>query len=211
MKFALSTALKNIRRKPFRSAVTAVLVVFLSVTVCTGAYVILSLRRGLQGYRDRLGADIVVVPSSAKGHGSVDDILLQGITGNYYIAEKDVEKVLSTEGIGEVSAQFFLTSAKASCCSTRVQIIGFDPESDFVVQPWIRDSFSGDILDGEVIAGSSINVPSDKTVTFYGTDYKVAAQLAPTGTGLDSAVYANMKTIRNTARALSARRRSAGS
>ena len=50
-----------------------------------------------------------------------------------------------------------------------------------------------------MIAGSNINVPSDRTIVFYGRSYRVAAQLAETGTGLDSAVYTNMNTIRQMA------------
>ena len=36
-------------------------------------------------------------------------------------------------------------------------------------------------------------------LTFYGEDYRIAARLAATGTGLDSAVYANMNTVRQMA------------
>lgn len=199
MKFAFQTALKNIKRKPFRAAAMALLVVFLSFTVFAGALSVISLQRGLESYQNRLGADIIVIPNSAKGHGSVDDILLQGITGNYYMRGQEVEKIKNIEGIAQVTTQFFLTSAKASCCSTRVQIIGFDPETDFSVLPWIEQSYSSAISDGDIIAGANINVPADKTVTFYGQDYHVAAQLAETGTGLDSAVYVNMNTMKQMA------------
>ncbi len=203
MKFAFDTALKNVKRKPFRSCIMAVLTLLLSLAVFAGAFTVMSLRRGLSDYRARLGADIIVVPSSAKGHGTVNDILLQGITGNYYMSGKEIEKIRSVEGIGEITTQFFLTSAKASCCSTRVQIIGFDPETDFSILPWIGESYQATISDGDIIAGSSINVPSDRTITFYGQNYRVAAQLAETGTGLDSAVYTNMNTIRQMAESAS--------
>lgn len=178
----------------------ALLVMCLSFTIFAGAFVIISLQNGLSSYQDRLGADIVVVPKSATGHGTVDDILLQGITGNYYISSKDLEKVEDVQGISAVTRQFFLTSAKASCCSTRVQIIGFDPETDFAIQPWIKDSYSGTVSDGDVVVGSNINVPNDRKVTFYGQEYNVVAQLDVTGTGLDSAVYTNMNTMKQMAK-----------
>ncbi len=195
MKFAFDISLKNIRRKPFRAAATAVLVMLLSFTLFAGGFTVISLQNGLSSYQARLGADIVVIPSSAKGHGTVDDILLQGITGNYYISEKDLEKLSNIEGIEISAKQFFLTSAKASCCSSRVQIIGFDPDTDFSVMPWIKESYSGTVSDGDIVVGADINIPSDKTVKFYGQDYHVAAQLGKTGTGLDNAVYTNMNTI----------------
>ena len=199
MKFELSAAKKNIARKPFRSAAMAFIVMLLSLTLFAGAYTVMSLQNGLKSYQSRLGADIVVIPNSAKGHGSVDDILLQGITGNYYMAKKEIDKIKATEGIGEITAQFFLTSAKSSCCSVRVQIIGFDPETDFSIRPWIGENFSKQIEDGDVIVGALLNIPDNRTITFYGQEYHVAAQLAETGTGLDSAVYVNMNTMKQMA------------
>ena len=80
-----------------------------------------------------------------------------------------------------------------------VQIIGIDPETDFLIRPWIEQSYSKTITDGDVIAGANINVPSDHYITFYGKNYKVVAQLAKTGTGLDSAVFTNRSTIKQMA------------
>lgn len=195
MKFAFDLAVKTALRKPFRSLVTALLAALLAFSVFAGGFTVISLRNGLDSYQKRLGADIVVTPNAAKGHGTVDDILLQGMTGNYYMSQKEIDKIASTEGVAAVSQQFFLTSAKASCCSTRVQIIGFDPETDFTVLPWIVESRSGGCQPGEVVVGANINVPADRTVTFYGQDYPVAAQLETTGTGLDAAVYADRETV----------------
>lgn len=199
MKFAFYHSVKNMKRKPLRSTLLSVLVLLIAFTVFSGAFVIISLQRGLAVYRARLGADIVVVPSSATGHGSVDDILLQGITGNYYMSGDICEKVAATEGIEAVTKQFFLTSAKASCCSSRVQIIGFEPDTDFSIMPWITESYSGTVQDGDVVVGAKIGVPESGRITFYGQEYTIAARLKETGTGLDSAVFANMNTVRKMA------------
>ena len=199
MKFAFYHSVKNMKRKPLRSALLSALVLLIAFTVFSGAFVIISLQRGLEVYRARLGADIVVVPASATGHGSVDDILLQGITGNYYMSGDICEKVAATEGVEAVTKQFFLTSAKASCCSSRVQIIGFDPDTDFSIMPWIAESYSGTVQDGDVVVGAKIGVPESGRITFYGQEYTIAARLKETGTGLDSAVFANMNTVRKMA------------
>ncbi len=199
MKFAFYHSVKNMKRKPLRSALLSALVLLIAFTVFSGAFVIISLQRGLEVYRARLGADIVVVPASATGHGSVDDILLQGITGNYYMSGDICEKVAATEGVEAVTKQFFLTSAKASCCSSRVQIIGFDPDTDFSIMPWIAESYSGTVQDGDVVVGAKIGVPESGRITFYGQEYAIAARLKETGTGLDSAVFANMNTVRKMA------------
>ena len=84
MKFSFSIACRNIRRRPVRAVLMCIIILLLSFTAFIGGYLIISLQNGLDGYRARLGADIVVIPSSAQGHGTVDNVLLQGITGNYY-------------------------------------------------------------------------------------------------------------------------------
>ena len=199
MRIAWTLSINNIRRKLFRSFALILLVLCLSFAVFAGGMTIMSLQKGLNSYTARLGADVIVVPNNATSHGAVDDIFLQGITGNYYMSGRDIQKIYGIEGIEAISKQFYLTSAKASCCSSRVQIIGIDPETDFSIQPWIQDTYQGKMGMGDIIVGANINVPLSRTLRFYGNDYHVVAQLSRTGTGLDSAVYTNMATIKEMA------------
>ncbi len=203
MSFAWDISIKNIKRKPFRSVMMGLISMLLSITVFLGSFAVISLKRGLEGYKARLGSDIVVIPSSAKGHGSVDDIYLQGITGNYYMPQNIIDKVSAINGIETVSRQFFLTSAKASCCSQRVQITGFDPDTDISVLPWIKDEYNGSIGEDDIIIGSEVSMPDNGILKFYGRNYNVKAQLDRTGTGLDNGVYANMSTVRRMAESAS--------
>lgn len=173
-----------------------ILSAFLSFSIFGGSLVVLSLQNGLESYEARLGADIIVVPNQARSHGTVDSILLQGIPGYFYMDESYLEKIAAREGVEDASPQFFLASTSAGCCSAAVQIIGFDPDTDFSIQPWIHESYSGAVGDGDLIVGSSIEVPSNHKLVFYNNSYNVVAQLDKTGTGLDTAVYANMNTIR---------------
>ena len=179
-----------------------IIVFILSFSAFMGGYLIISLRNGLDGYRARLGADIVVVPSSAQGHGTLDNVLLQGITGNYYIPQSSLEKLEGIDGIEKKACQFYLTSAKASCCSSRVQIIGFDTETDFTVIPWLG-SLNTEMKDGDIIIGADIAYPADDSLRFYGESYHVAGQLDKTGTGLDHAVFTDRSTISKMARSAS--------
>lgn len=199
MRFSFGIALKNIKRRPVRSVFMCLIVFFLSFTAFSGGYLIISLQNGLEGYQARLGADIAVVPSAAQGHGTLDNVLLQGITGNYYIPGNSLKKLDNIEGIEKKTCQFYLTSAKASCCSSRVQIIGFDPETDFTVMPWISSSMKGNMSDGDILIGADIAYPADGSLRFYGESYHVAGQLEKTGTGLDNAVFTNRNTIKKMA------------
>lgn len=196
MRFERSLSISNLRRKPVRTAALVLLTAFLSFAVFGGSLLVCGLRNGLSSYRSRLGADIVVIPNSARSKGTLDSILLQGIPGYFYMDSSVLDKVREIEGVEAAAPQFYLASASAGCCSVAVQIIGFDPDSDFSIQPWIRENYSGDISDGDIIVGSNITVPANRILSFYNTDCHIAAQLASTGSGLDNAVYANMNTIR---------------
>lgn len=195
MKFERQLARRNLSRKPVRTAAMILLAAFLSFSVFAGSMIVLSLQNGLESYESRLGADIVVVPYEARSHGTLESILLQGIPGYFYMDETYLDKVRAISGVESASPQFYLASASAGCCSVAVQIIGFDPDTDFSIQPWIRENYSRDLGDGDVIVGSGITVPKNRTLRFYNQDCRVVASLDQTGTGLDTAVYANMNTI----------------
>ena len=196
MSFIGNISVKNLKRKPARTAALVMLAAFLSFTVFCGTFVVSSLKNGLASYKARLGADIVVVPDKARSKGTLDSILLQGIPGYFYMDGSVLDKIRNIEGVETATPQFYLATASAGCCSASVQVIGFDPETDFSVQPWIRESYSGTIGDGDIIVGCNINVPPNKKLVFYNTECNVAAQLSETGSGLDNAVYAGMGTIR---------------
>ncbi len=196
MKFIRELSLRNLKRKPARTVALILLTAFLSAAVFGGSMVILSLRKGLKSYEARLGADVVVVPYEASTKNRFESILLQGVPGYFYMDEAYYEKIKTVEGVGQTSPQFFLASTSSGCCSVAVQIIGFDPETDFTIQPWIRENYSDSVGDYELVVGNDISIPTDRKLTFYNTECTVVAQLEKTGTGLDTAVYTNMNTIK---------------
>ena len=200
MKFTTQLALKNIRRKPFRSVTLMLLAAFLAFSVFAGSLVVLSLQNGLKSYEARLGADVVVVPAEAGLKGGLESILLQGIPGYFYMNESVTEKIRAMDGVEALSPQFFLATAKASCCSYPVQLIGFDPETDFTIQPWIRQSYRGAIGHGDILIGHHVTMPPDAVLTFYSQEMHVVGQLDETGTALDNAIYGSMETMRDIAR-----------
>ncbi|MBQ9696507.1 MAG: FtsX-like permease family protein, partial [Oscillospiraceae bacterium] len=143
-----------------------------------------------------LGADIMVVPYEATTKTNLEAIVLQGATGYFYMDNARAEKVLAREGIGQASEQFFLASASTGCCSLSVQIIGFDPQTDFSITPWIRRSFGGELQKYDVVVGNDLNAFVGDTLQFYGTEVHVAAKLAKTGTAYDTAVFTGEDTIK---------------
>ena len=201
MKFEWPLALRNLCRRPVRTAALAAVSALLAFSVFGGSLAVSGLRRGLASYASRLGADVVVVPNQARSHGTLESILLQGIPGYFYTDAACLDKIRAMEGVQAAAPQFFLASASAGCCSVPVQIIGFDPEADFSIQPWIQTRYTGTIGPGDIVVGSGIAVPGSRELTFYNTPCRVAAQLDETGTGLDTAIYASMDTVKAMMRA----------
>lgn len=196
MKYEKTLATSNLRRKPARTAALILLAALLCLSVFGGSLIVSGLRGGLRSYEERLGADVVAVPYQARTRGTFDSILLQGIPGTFYMDEQYYEKIKAIEGVEAATPEFYLASTSSGCCSVAVQIIGFDPALDFTVQPWIRESYADALGDGDVIVGSELTVPKNGTLQFYNTPCRVVAKLGKTGTGLDTAVYCSMNTIR---------------
>lgn len=195
MHFERILSFKNLKRKPARTAGMILLSAMLAFSAFGGSLIVTGLQNGLASYKARLGADIVLIPQEAS-QKALDAILLQGVPGYFYMDASYLEQIRSMDGIDAATPQFFLASASAGCCSAAVQLIGFDPNTDFTIQPWIRESYEGEVGYCDIIVGSRISVPSNRSLKFYDTPCRVVAQLDETGTGLDTAVYASMGTIR---------------
>ena len=196
---------KNLIRKPGRTAALVVLTALLALSVFGGTLVVRSLRRGLGSLESRLGADIIVVPSSAQSKVSFQNMLLQGTTGAFYMDARNLERVREVEGVEVAAPQVFLASLKADCCSVKIQVIGFDPETDFFVQPWIEQSVSRELGELDVVVGCKVEAGIGEIIRIYDERCKVIGRLAPTGTGLDTAVYCNMSTMKTLLKAAEAK------
>ena len=191
-----SLAIKNLIRKPGRTAALAALTAFLALAVFGGSVVVLSLRSGLTSLEARLGADIIVVPSEAQSKVSFQNMFLQGTTGAFYMDASALDRALEVAGVEKAAPQTFLASLKADCCSIKIQVIGIDPAQDFTVQPWISRSLSRSLGDMDVAVGCKVEADVGEIIRVYDQRCKVVARLEPTGTGLDTAVYCSMDTMR---------------
>ena len=191
----LSISLKNLIRKPGRTAALALLTAFLALAVFGGSLVVMSLRSGLNGLEQRLGADIILVPSEAQSKVSFQNMFLQGTTGAFYMDASVLDKALEVEGVEKAAPQTFLASLKADCCSVKIQVIGIDPARDFTVQPWIARSLKRELGYMDVAVGCKVEADVGQTLRVYDQSCKVVARLEATGTGLDTAVYCDMDTM----------------
>ncbi|GAA0202540.1 ABC transporter permease [Selenomonas dianae] len=196
MRFAYSLAMRTCRRNAARVAVLAALAALLALVIFGGSEMLLGLQGGLMRFQQRLGADVVVLPKDAAEAQAFEGVLVQGVPAHFYMEERYLTELRGMTGVAQAAPQFFLASAHAGCCSVAVQLIGFDPATDFTIRPWMQEIHAAPMDFGDILVGSGISVPADAVLTFYNTPCRVVGRLSPTGTGMDTAVYTNMETMR---------------
>jgi len=188
-------AFKNLTAKPVRTACLILVTAILAFTIFCGSIIALNLEQGLAAITKRFGADIMVVPLGSAEKAQT--ILLRGEPDNFYFDAGVIDTINSTDGVVQASPQFFLASLSTDCCDDHVQLIAYDPETDFVVQPWIAEKYGDKVLDGQVVVGSHITINANRTIKLFNNNYAVAAQLSPSASGFDTTVFMTMNTMRD--------------
>jgi putative ABC transport system permease protein len=187
-------SLANLKAKPVRTACLVVVVAILAFTLFGGSILALNLRQGLSTMTRRFGADLMVVPAGASEKAQA--LLLQGGAGYFYFNAGIADSIARTEGIACASPQFFLTSLSTECCDAEVQLIAYDPVTDFVVQPWIAEKRSETVGDGQLVVGSRITLRPNGTIQLFNHEYPVAARLSSSASGFDTSIFMTMNTMR---------------
>jgi putative ABC transport system permease protein len=187
-------SLENLRARPVRSVCLALVAMVLAFALFGGSLLALNLRQGLAAMTRRFGADLMVVPAGAGEQAQ--SVLLNGAVNYFYFDSGVADTIAGIEGIACASPQFFLASLATECCDAPVQLIAYDPTTDFVVQPWVAEKRADTVGDGQVVIGSSILLDPNGTIKLFNHAYPVAAQLSSSASGLDTSIFMTMNTMR---------------
>ena len=193
IKESFGFGIRNIRKRPYRSFCLMLAAVIGSYALFVGLALKASLNNGIGRMQERMGADLMIVPESSEIKAR--NILLTGEPEFFYMDASVAKAVADIEGVECATSQFYFTSLSSDCCSTRVQLIAFDPDTDFVINPWIDERVTTDVAGGSVIIGSEVTPLSNGKVKFYGSEYTVAGKLGETATGLDHSVFMTRDTM----------------
>lgn len=192
-------ALSQIKRNPLRSGLMAIGVVIAAAAMTAVALLIAGINEGMTNTTKRLGADLMVVPGGEEIAQQFNEALITGKPATFYLDQATVEKISNTPGVTHASAQIFVeTLTNARCCAGKFFIVGFDPETDFTITPWLKDDVSPVAADVHnwMIVGDRILLHKGDVAEFYGTPFTVAGVLEPTGTGMDWTIYISQKSLR---------------
>jgi len=194
-------AINNIKGKAFRSFVVAVCALLLAAFALTTTLIMRGSETSLRLALERLGADIVVVPSSAVT--KVETALLMGVPADAWMPRAIWDRVKALPGVEKSSPQLYLSTLKdAACCSVdNMFLVVYDPATDFTLQPWLTEKFGTGLKLGEVVGGNYIFTPEgSENILIYGYFVTLRANLEPTGTGLDQTMFFTEETARDIAR-----------
>lgn len=180
-----------------QSLATLLSVALASAVVLALALSFIGVQNGLSRSAERMGADMMVIPSEAAVGLDENALLFTGSPANMYMDESVADEIAAVEGVERVSAQFYGQTLDASCCSasTPSRLIGIDPQTDWVVSPW-ADADLSQLSDGQIVVGADMEADFSDNPRVLGHDVEVAAVLDATGSDLDGSVLMGIDQVR---------------
>ena len=202
---SLGIAIKNLRGNMLRSLSLFLVMFVLSGTLFSISLLYAGLMRSIELSRQRLGADIMVVPSAQVAQAR--EIFLVGSAGSFTMpgaASFPADVVRSYEGVAAATPQLFAVSAPLPCCSVAdTMIVGFDPETDFVITPWVRERVGtrGRQAPDEALVGADILAGVGGRLKLFGREFLIVGKLDRTDLRyLDSGIFIPLEGVRSMVR-----------
>ncbi|MBQ4512434.1 MAG: ABC transporter permease [Anaerolineaceae bacterium] len=181
--------IKNIKAHPVRFGILAALTMLQQICLFTGLALVLSLRQELELAQSRLGADVLIYPSQAMSKISKDGLLMQGTPVEVYKNRSMLSRIDDCDHIKGLSWQIYISDGT-------YKITGYEPETDFVISPWLSEGSRFIPSEGSVVVGSGVSVPVNDRLTIFRKEWPVSGHLLETGSELDNMIFVSMDTLR---------------
>jgi len=192
---------RNINDSAFRSWVVFLCALMLAAFAVSGTVVVGGAQKSLRLALERLGADVIVVPSGSET--GVENALLMGRPVHTWMPASNLEHIAAIEGVDTVSPQLYLATLRgATCCSVpEMFLIAYDPVSDFTLCPWLEEHIEDGLHMGDAVGGSFVYLPAGQELIYvYGYGIDLRGKLEATGTGLDQSMFFTFDTAHEIAR-----------
>ncbi|MBU0484641.1 MAG: ABC transporter permease [Proteobacteria bacterium] len=184
-------AKKNIRRNLFRSIAIVMGVAAATGTIFSVSTIMQSVKSSLTRSAARLGSDIIVVPE--KYGKEAKEAIEEGKPIAFYMAGSTLEKIKeirmyhpklkkNIKVVDLASSQLFKLSSKTGCCDVVGKLlVGFDPNNDFSILPWLKSGKKEEIKSSEILIGDNIPHQENFKIQLFGQIFTVAGKLEPSG------------------------------
>jgi putative ABC transport system permease protein len=192
-------AIKNIKRKPLRTGILIFAIALLASALVFSLSFVQRVNGSIKKSSDRLGADVLVVPTNARG--AAEEILLENRIKTFYMKRSILDRVRALPGVDKATEQVYLVTVAGICCSVpESMVIAFNQDTDFIIKPWLQEKLNRRLGKGEAVAGfeSAFNIKLglvEMDSMLFGNVFRLVGALERTGTGLDTAVLIGMDNL----------------
>lgn len=179
----------NIVRRKNQSVLTVLITLMTVFTFVLVLGVFITMEQGLSLSRERLGADVVILPEEANVDGY--ELLFTAQPENCYMDASLLDEIAKMDGVAAVSPQFYSQTVDGTCCDFgyEMRVIGFDQNSDFILKPYFHLQEYDVLKDGEIVLGGNFTDYVGKKSNILGYQFLVVGELYPTGTGMDDTIF----------------------
>lgn len=189
----------NIARRRTQSTLTVTITALTVLVFVMVMGIFQTVNQGLALSRERLGADAILMPKYSSAEG--DDLLFTAMPENIYMPIEVVEQAKQLDGVAAMSPQFYCQTLALGCCDPgeEARIIGYDPETDFILTPYLDEEHRDGINQEQVIVGNAYEDEDLVGMNYMilGRIFKVVSVLQPTGTGMDSTFFMDWHTAQD--------------
>src|SRR5262245_36160008 len=137
LSLSVRLAVQHLGQRPVRAALLAFAVAVGGSTLFGAAVLRQAIQEGLGTSLDRLGADLMVVPSETTVNLSA--ALLTVEPSRDRLDSATAEKVAHLPGVQVAAPQQYFALPTAGDSHGDEDLIAFDPERDFTVLPWLAE------------------------------------------------------------------------
>jgi putative ABC transport system permease protein len=191
-----SVALQNLGRREARTLLLLAAVAICSGAVFTGVVLMRSIESSMAVGFTRLGADMLVVPAGALTN--ITAALLTAEPTDLTLDDSVLKRLEAIRGVQKAAPQLvFRTDASGyRGGGDSIDVIAFDPERDFTVQPWLQQHLNRPIRKGDVILGGRREDALGAELLLFGWPLTVYGKLGKTGVGThERALFMTFETL----------------
>lgn len=187
-------AIQGLGRRPWRAALLAAAVAVGGASIFTAAILRRAIQDSVGTSLDRLGADLMAVPKATTVN-LFAALLTVEPTGET-IEPESIATLAALPGVDAAAPQRYLPLPSADPShGGHEDLIAFDPDRDFTVQPWLAEKLGRGFRRGDLIVGGRRPERVGDTVKLFNRDFTVYGRLGLTGVGpFERAYFAEFAT-----------------
>lgn len=181
--FFLRLAIQNLGQRKARAFLLVLAVAISSSAVFVGAVLMLSILHSMEVGFARLGADLLVVPQGTLTN--ITAALLTVEPTDQTLDRTIVDELTKVKGVHRVAPQFILRTHVPEIGEHHgvTDIVGFDPDHDVSVFPWLAEKIERPFRKGDVIVGGRRGERIGDRLLLLGQSFTVYGKLERTGVG----------------------------